>query len=425
MRANRFFNLVVFASLVPILTFGQHVDSLSLFECYKLVRANAPELGLVNIHQQESELENQKLSGKNLPQVTAYGKAWYQSDAITVTIPFPGMEGLEIDRLQYNTGVNIDQKILDGGLNSILKHIKVLEGEIGQLETEVSLYKLNELVNTHFFGIIRLEKSVKILQLKSETLRERKAQVEAGVKNGIILEQELARIEAEIAATHQQVAEMVFGKAQLQNRLAVLAGKNGKQISWVLPKEIRISDSLVRIETMLYERNREYLESIKDIQGRKYVPQISAYGQAGYSYPGLNFFENKSDVYYIVGAKLSWKIFDWNEGKKEKQLIELHKNKVDIAEQSFNRNLEISIANQIEEIKMVEALISTDQKIISLKNKITKTSAASLDNGIITSADYLNDLNAELKARIDAEIHKIQLMEAKAKLVVIKGIHLQ
>lgn len=425
MKNSRFISLMVFACLVPVVVSSQQVDSVSLFDCYKLVRENAPELGLVSIHQQVSELENKKLSGKNLPQVSAYGKAWYQSDAITVTLPVPGMEGLEIDRFQYNTGVNIDQKILDGGLISIQKKIKSIEGEIGLLQTEVALYKLNELVNTHFFGIIRLEESVKILQLKSETLEERKMQVEAGVRNGIILEQELDRINAEIATTHQQIAEINLGKVQLQNRLAVLAGRNANRTKWILPEQIIVADSLNRVETRLYESNREYLESLKEIQGRKYVPQLAAYGQAGYSYPGLNFFENKSDMYYIVGAKLSWRIFDWSEGKKEKQLIELRKNQVDIAEQSFNRNLDISVANQIEEIKMVEILITNDEKIISSKNKISLASAASLENGSITSADYLNDLNAELKARIDFEIHKVQLMEAKAKLAVIKGIHLQ
>jgi len=35
-----------------------------------------------------------------------------------------------------------------------------------------------------------------------------------------------------------------------------------------------------------------------------------------------------------------------------------------------------------------------------------------LDNGIITSTDYLTELNAESKAKLDLEVHKIQLIKA-------------
>lgn len=417
--------LVAFSYFLVHQVSGQEVDSVSLYDCYKLVRENAPQIGLIDIHRQSSEVEVQKLSAKNLPQISGYGKAWYQSDAIVVTVPIPGMDGLEIDKFQYNAGINIDQKLLDGGLTSVQKKIKTIEGEIGQLETEVALYKLNDLTNAYFFGIIRLKESEKVLDLKKQLLDERKLAVESGISNGVLTETELERLNSEIALTNQQKAELRLGYIQLENNLSVLTGRNDRPTVWVLPQSIEVKDSLSRTETKLYDRNRQYLESLKDIQSKKYIPQLYAYGQAGYSYPGLNFFENQSDVYYIVGAKLSWRIFDWTEGKKEKQLLDYKKSQVDIAEENFNRNLNISIINQYEEIKMLKELLESDQVIISSKEKIAKASASSLDNGTITSADYLNDLNAELKARIDYEVHKVQLIEAQAKLAVLKGIHIQ
>ncbi len=423
---NRKYTLIVVLSLLLFLpASGQVPDTISLYECYKLVRVNAPQLGLLNIYQQTTDIENQKLSAKNLPQVTGYGKAWYQSDAVTVTMPIPGMSGLEIDKFQYNAGINIDQKLLDGGLNVIQKRIKTIEGDIGQLETEVALYKLNELANAYFFGIIRLKESVKVLNLKHEILKERRKVVESGVENGAILETELERLNSEVAITNQQIAELRLGYVKLENSLSILTGREGKATEWVLPQSIASTDSLNRNETHLYESNRKYLESLKDIQGRKYIPQVYAFGQAGYSYPGLNFFENQSDVYYMVGAKLSWRIFDWSEGKKEKQLIDLKRSQIDIAEANFNRNLSISIVNQNQEIEMLNELLENDKVIISSKERIAKASASSLDNGTLTSADYLNDLNAELKARIDFEVHRVKLFEAQAKLAVLKGIHIQ
>lgn len=423
MKTNQYILLLLFLVFMQSgIVSGQNAEAVSLYDCYVLARQAAPQLELLNVHEQTAQVEVKKISAHNLPQVSAYGKAWYQSDAITVTMPVPGMEGLEIDRFQYNMGVNVDQKITDGGIDNIRKRIKILESEIQSLETEVGLYRLNELVNTYFFGIYRLQESVKILELKQKAIAERQKVIESGVNNGVIVESELKRLDAELAITTQQISELELGKAQLENSLLVLTGREGKPTQWILPQEIVVRDTLNRVETKLYESNRQYLETLKEIQTRKYIPQLNAYGQAGYSYPGLNFFENQSDAYYIVGAKLSWRLFDWSEGKKEKQILELKKNHVDIAEKDFYRNQTLLCYNQLEEIRMLEQLLESDKEVILSREAISKASASSLDNGTITTADYLDDLNAELKARIDNKVHKIRIMEARAKLAVLQGI---
>jgi outer membrane protein TolC len=161
------------------------------------------------------------------------------------------------------------------------------------------------------------------------------------------------------------------------------------------------------------------------LQNKRYIPHIYAFGQAGYSYPGLNMFEGKPAGYYIVGAKLSWQIFDFNQAKKEKQLIELQKERIDINEQDFDRNLSISIENEQQQMENLHLLIASDDEIIKTKTEISKASASALDNGTITTADYLNDLNAEIKARFDYEKHKIMLSESMARMAVLKGITIE
>jgi outer membrane protein TolC len=341
-------------------------------------------------------------------------------------LPIPGATGIEVDKFQYNAGINIDQKLFDGGLYMVQKNIKQIEGDIKNLETETGLYKLNELVNNYFFGIITMQKSIEILNLRTATLEERKKSVASGVRNGMVLQTELDRLDAEILTTNQQISEIKIAQKQMDDNLKVMAGIDPRtHINWKLPAMITINDSISRVELKLYERNREYSDALANLQNHRYLPHVSAFGQAGYSYPSLNMFDNGAATYYIVGAKLSWQIFDWNQAKKEKQLLELQKDRININEADFNRNLQMSINSEIEELDKVQQLIDDDQKIIKAKEAISKASASALDNGSITTADYLNDLNSELRSRFDYENHKIAMLQSSARLAVLKGINIE
>jgi hypothetical protein len=77
---------------------------------------------------------------------------------------------------------------------------------------------------------------------------------------------------------------------------------------------------------------------------------------------------------------------------------------------------------QNRQIDQLTELLKTDEELIAVRERISKTSASKLDNGAITMADYIQDLNAETTARLTLETHKIQLKEARVKLGNIRGI---
>ncbi|MBN2485469.1 MAG: TolC family protein [Bacteroidales bacterium] len=416
--------LITANTTLPV--FSQGPDTIGLYDCYRLVRTNAPQTGLIELNNRITTLEVEKLKSENLPLVSGFGKATYQSEAVSIVFPIPGIAGIEVDKFQYNIGLNIDQKLFDGGLATMQRNIKKIEGEIRNLETETALYKLNDLVIKYFFGTITLQKTVEILGLRVSSLEGRKKNIISGVKNGMVLYSELARIESEIITTAQQIAEIQAEKKQLENKLKILAGINITiDIVWKVPDNIIISNSVSRCETELFQQNQNFSDALIELQNKRYVPRLYAFGQAGYSYPGLNMFENEPAGYYIAGAKLSWLIFDWNQAKKEKQLIKIQKEKIAISETDFYRNLEISINSEKYELEKYNELIKTDLMIIESKSNITKLSASALDNGTITTADYISDLNSEIKARFDYERHKIGLAESIARLALLKGIEIE
>jgi outer membrane protein TolC len=423
MKYVPFFFLVVLCNIR--LGYGQHADTLTLPQCYQMVRKNAPKLSMLNLIAEKQSIENKKINSQNLPQVSAYGKAWYQSDAVSVNFPPPINSSIEVDKFQYNAAVNIDQKLFDGGMASIQKELSGIQAEISGLETETGLYKLNEIANTYFFGIVSMQETSKVLRLKLESLSERKQQVASGVANGMVKPSELDRIESELISTSQQIIEIELSQQKLEDRLKILAGLPVGSRIVLKPEELIAGDSLKRPELKLFDANREYLEQAKSVQDKRYIPRLFAYGQAGYSYPGLNMFENQPAGFYMVGVKMSWNIFDWNMAKKEKQLINISADQVNIQEKDFMRNLQSETNNLENELLKLDEIIAADENIIVFKEKVTKASASALDNGTITSADYLADLNAELGARIEFEQHKLSKLKAMANLALLRGIEVK
>ena len=72
-------------------------------------------------------------------------------------------------------------------------------------------------------------------------------------------------------------------------------------------------------------------------------------------------------------------------------------------------------------IKYEEA-VDRDQEILLLRQDITRAAVSKLENGIITSTDYITELNAESQARIQLDLHRIQLEQARISYLTSKGI---
>jgi outer membrane protein TolC len=69
--------------------------------------------------------------------------------------------------------------------------------------------------------------------------------------------------------------------------------------------------------------------------------------------------------------------------------------------------------NKRSEVLKYEKIILKDREILDLRSKVVKEYASRLDHGVITATEYLNELNAESEARLNINIHKIQLVQAK------------
>jgi len=398
-------------------------EAVTLEQCQTWARENHPVLKQSGLYQQILDLKNENNSTSFLPQVTLNGQATYQSDVTKIALAMPGVNIPTVDKDQYKFYLDLKQTIWDGGLSKAKELINETENAGNQSQIEVELYQVKEKVNQFYFTSFLILENLKILEKKTETLTERKKILESAVKNGMVLASELDQLLAEQIKTDQLVLELINNRETMLSALAILTGKESNQIqNLALSEESMMPDKpLMRPELDLFAKQNDLLNANSEILKKQRNPKFFGFGQAGYGKPGLNMLNNEFDTYYLVGLGFNWNVLDWKNTSRQRQMLKLQQDIVQTRQDNFVRSIDLATDQQNKQIDQLTQLLKNDQELIVVRERITKTSASKLENGAITTADYIQDLNSETTAKLMLETHKIQLKEARIKLGNIRG----
>lgn len=398
-------------------------ESVTLKQCQDWARENHPVLKQLALYQQILSLKNENNATSYLPQVNLNGQATYQSQVTKIGISLPNIKIPSVDKDQYKIYLDFKQTIWDGGVTKAKELANNAENAGNMQQAEVELYQVRDKVNQFFFTSFLIQENLKILDKKTETLNERKAQLESAVNNGVVLSSELDRLLAELINTQQTETELKSNRETVLYALAILTGKTVDTFgNLILPADETVpSQPVLRPEIDLFAKQNALLDANSEILRKARNPKFFGFGQAGYGKPGLNMLSNKFDTYYLVGVGLSWNVFDWKNTSRQQQMLKLQQEIVQTKEQAFLQGIDLATDQKNKQISRLNELMKSDQDLISLRERITKTSASKLENGTITSADYIQDLNAEVTARLALQTHKIQLEQAQIDLNNIRG----
>ncbi|MFY9152733.1 MAG: TolC family protein [Prolixibacteraceae bacterium] len=408
--------------LFPVhLLMAQEPATLDL--CQSWARENHPVLKQLDLYQKILDLKNENNSTSYLPQVNLNGQATYQSDVTKIGISIPNMAIPTVDKDQYKFYLDFKQTIWDGGLSKAKELINQAETAGNLQQTEVELYQVKEKVNQFFFTSFLIQENLKILEKKSETLNERRKLLESAVNNGMVLSSELDQLLAELIKTDQLIIELKSNKETVLYALSILTGKQTEQLkNLVLSENLIVPEqSVKRPELELFSKQNEILNANSEILQKQRNPKFFGFGQTGYGKPGLNMLNNKFDTYYLVGVGFSWNVLDWKTTRRQQEIVKFQQDLVQTKQEAFIRNIDLASDQQTKQINQISELLKTDQELIQIRERITKTSASKLENGAITMADYIQDLNAETTAKLMLETRRIQLREARIKLENIRG----
>ena len=413
--------LIVWLLLPVSLLMAQ--EPVTLEQCQRWARENHPVLKQSGLYQKILTLKNENNATSFLPQVTLNGQATYQSDVTKIAISLPNFTIPTVDKYQYKIYLDLRQTIWDGGLSKSRKLINETENAGNQQQVEVELYQLKEKVNQFYFTSFLIQENLKILEKKTGTLGERRKIMESAVKNGMALSSELDQLLAELITTDQLVLELKNNHETVLSALSILTGKEVDQMQnlELTTKPIVLDQPMMRPEIDLFAKQNELLNANSEILKKQRNPKLFGFGQAGYGKPGLNMLNNEFDTYYLLGIGFNWNVLDWKSTSRQQQVFKLQQEILQTKQETFVRTIDLASDQQNKQIVRLTELLKTDQDLIQIRERITKTSASKLENGAINTADYIQDLNAETTAKLTLETHKIQLKEAQIKLLNIKG----
>ncbi|MGL4411990.1 MAG: TolC family protein [Bacteroidales bacterium] len=402
--------------LLPLLLSSQRI--ITLEECQESALNISPAARQKLL---VDERVKEELSAKKVgltPQLQFNAQASYQSDVTRIPIEIPNVEVLSKD--QYRASVDFTQVIWDGGINRSQRELLSSKGEVDKQQAVVSIYRLKENIEQIYLSIILVEKQREALRVQMNTLQSRSKMVESMVSNGVSLPSELSKIEVEKLRIEQSIDDCSSSRiALIQSLTRLTAIEIDDSSKFALPNIEYTPMGRIesrRPEIKLYDLHRESIDrSIAVIKG-EFMPKLSLFASGGYGLPGFNMLNSNFDWFYIGGVKLTVPITGWIIGGKEKRGLQYDRQIISEQREEYLMNLNAEIDRQYVEVDRFMRLISSSKEILDIRSKIERESFAQLEQGVITTSDYLVEFNNELVARLDLERNSIELIRSVLRL---------
>jgi outer membrane protein TolC len=429
-RLTKRLNNVVKLSLALIILnfykpcYGQDKKYLSLQEVYQLSERNYPLIKQQDLIRQTEDLSIKNLSTGFLPQLTFNGQATYQSDVTRIDVPIPNVKIPSQSKDQYKIVADVNQLIYDGGLIREQKNIQQLSSSVEQRRVEVELYNLKNRINQIYFSILYQDALARQVELLTKDIQIGISKIKPQVDNGTMLRSNMQVLQAQLLQTQQRAIEIKNTRKGLADALALFINEPISETTQLRTPntELVIEDSIVnRPELRLYQEQSKLLAGQQKLIDARNQPKASAFVQGGYGKPALNLLSNNFDLFYVTGVRLNWSLGSLYNSKREKDLIEINRQTIEVQRETFLLNTNSQLKQQKAEITKFAELVASDQAIIELRSKITEAAKAQLENAVITANDYLREINAEDLARQTLAAHQLQLLQAQINYQLTTG----
>lgn len=380
----------------------------------------------IDYNQQIVEANIKGLKKNYLPSVDLNIRSTYQNEqvSIPVDLPLPGIEAPTAP-LNINSALfTLNQWIYDGSMTHSQKVIEANKGDIAVQEIEVRKLELKTNVMQVYMSILLYDAQLEILEGKQKVLIQRMKEVQVAVESKVTLKSNLQLLQAEAAKLKQQIAELEFGKLESIQNLSSLMGielSTNQKFETPTSEISSQSDFSLRPDMRLISYQSDLMEAQKSIYESNYLPRIGFFADAGVGYPGYDIFKDEISPMYKIGLSLNWHLFDWNKGKLSKENLSMNQQILAIQKSQLETQLTIQTKSQLNQINKARALMQNDEEILALYQEVTQTFASQLENGTITSATYIEQLDKEQEARSNLELHKLQLLIATLNYNTLYG----
>lgn len=411
---------ILFLLAITTVSLAQSQTSLTIDEAYRLAKDNYPLVKQMALIEKTKEYSIENANKGYLPQLNINGQGTYQSDVTSISIP--GVTTISLSKDQYRLYGEISQTVTDGGIIKQQKELVKASAETEQQKIEVELYKLKDRINQLFFGILLIDAQIEQTELLKKDIQAGIDKTNAAIANGTALKSNADNLKAELLKINQRTIELLFNRKEYADMLAFfIAQRLDENTKFITPIIRPVSTGINRPELKLYEAQKKSFDIQNNLITAKNLPKLGLFFQGGYGRPGLNFLNNDFVTYYIAGVRLNWGLGGLYTAKNDRNLLKINQQTIDVQKEVFLFNTNLSLSQQNSEISKFQKLVYSDDEIIILRESIKITAKSQLENGAITSSDYLIYVNAEDQARQNRLLHQVQLGLAQYNFQTTSG----
>ncbi|HMI56252.1 MAG TPA: TolC family protein [Gemmatimonadaceae bacterium] len=383
---------------------------------------------------EQSRLRQQNLTAERVPTLTVEGQAQYQSDVAQIPITLPGgISPPTPPHDTYDAHLAAGQKLYDPSIGP-RRAVEDAQLAEAQARLRAQLYPLRQSVSDAFFTALRAQSQIAELEHTISDLEAQRRVASARVREGTALPSDEKTLRAEVLRRRQSVGEASAARRAALATLTDLTGKPYDSTTLLgatnLAVEVaRARDSLsilrARPEYEQFARSRALLQQQERARRAQDLPRVSAFGRAGYGRPGLNPLSTKFDSYWLTGLQLQWSPWTWGTGSRDRQILELQRQIVSAEEQAFTENLRRGVEQDLATMDRLETSLREDDEIVALRESILVETRVRFNEGVVTSAEYVDRQTDVLSARTARVLHRVELAQARARFLNTMGIEVR
>jgi len=395
---------------------------LTLAESHALALENYPLVKQRDLIAQSAAYSIDQANRGYFPQININGQATYQSAVTQIPIQVPGIAMPALSKDQYKLYGEVNQSLFDGGVTKLRKQAVEASANVEREALEVELHKLRDRINQLFFGILLLEAQLAQNELVGKDIQAGLEKANAAIANGSALKSSASLLEAELLKTHQRTVELqATRKAYLQMLGLFINRTLDEHAALAKPPAPQVLPDINRPELDWYAQQQTGIAVERKLLAARNLPKLGLFLQAGLGRPALNMLSNDFEPYYYGGVRLSIPLSGFYTLKKEKALLDIRQQTIDVQKDVFLFHTGVAFKQQSTEAAKYGQLLQTDGEIIALRTSVKKAALAQLENGVINTADYIREVNAEDGAKLAKILHELQLLKTQYDMQYTTG----
>lgn len=266
-----------------------------------------------------------------------------------------------------------------------------------------------------------LKQNEEILKISDKELEENIKSLNSAIENGVLLSSDIDNLQSEKLKLQKELLNLDASKQQIISSLNIFTGLSLDTSIQFTEPNIVAKTNPIRPELNLLDAQINYSQSNIAKYKTNRMPKLMAFGKVGYGRPGFDMFNTDLHSYYLVGAKFSWDVWDWNMLKNQKQQVEIQQSIIEDNKAVLSKQISIEQSQYQQDINKYTQQIQIDTEIEKLKENVYNSAKSKFENGTITSTECLKIFNELKRARLSTKVDKLRLMQAKLNYEYSRG----